>query len=127
MSSKNMPHGGDGEEGGDGGTGGDGGDEGDEGDGRNEEGGRKGRGEGNAGGEGSKGDADALNLVHLYAAVVDMHKKGIAHGDLAPRNVVVQDGRVKLIDFGEAYPHECKREGEYGELEALREMLGMGV
>ncbi|GAA6042010.1 hypothetical protein NBRC10512_002991 [Rhodotorula toruloides] len=66
-------------------------------------------------------------LMQLYAAVVDMHKKGIAHGDLAPRNVVVQDGRVKLIDFGEAYPHECKREGEYGELEALREMLGMGV
>ncbi|BGO95219.1 hypothetical protein NBRC10512v2_007022 [Rhodotorula toruloides] len=70
---------------------------------------------------------DPSDTMQLYAAVVDMHKKGIAHGDLAPRNVVVQDGRVKLIDFGEAYPHECKREGEYGELEALREMLGMGV
>ncbi|BGP35070.1 hypothetical protein JCM10296v2_006900 [Rhodotorula toruloides] len=72
-------------------------------------------------------DLSDRQKIQLYARMADMHKKGVAHGDLAPRNVVMQDGRVKLIDFGEAYPHECKGEKECGELEMLWETLGMDV
>lgn len=70
----------------------------------------------------------ALDLrTQLYTYITELHQKGVAHGDLAERNVVVREGRVEIIDFGEAYLHKCKGEGECGELEALRESLRMWV
>lgn len=37
-------------------------------------------------------------------ALEKIHRKGVAHGDIALRNIVVNDsGDVKLIDFGHAY------------------------
>lgn len=61
----------------------------------------------------------------LYARVVEMHQNGVEHGDLAKRNVVVQEGRVKVIDFGEAHMHECEGEDICGELMELKELLEM--
>ncbi|BGP27366.1 jumonji domain containing protein [Rhodotorula toruloides] len=46
--------------------------------------------------------------TQLYALMVDMHKKGVAHGDLEPRNVVLQEGRVKVVDFAGVPSRNCK-------------------
>eukprot|EP01112_Ceratiomyxa_fruticulosa_P018254 TRINITY_DN5807_c0_g2_i1.p1 TRINITY_DN5807_c0_g2~~TRINITY_DN5807_c0_g2_i1.p1 ORF type:complete len:239 (-),score=55.15 TRINITY_DN5807_c0_g2_i1:8-724(-) len=36
----------------------------------------------------------------ILTAVYDVHKSGIIHGDLSPRNFVLVQGKAKLIDFG---------------------------
>jgi len=38
-------------------------------------------------------------IARAYAA---LHERGVCHGDVHPRNVLVDDGRVRLIDFGMA-------------------------
>jgi serine/threonine protein kinase len=45
--------------------------------------------------------ADAALLgVQILAAVADLHRRGLAHLDLKPANVVLRDGRPMVIDFG---------------------------
>jgi serine/threonine protein kinase len=43
----------------------------------------------------------------LADAVAEVHRAGVVHGDLQPRNVLVEaSGRVRLIDFGSAVDRE---------------------
>ena len=54
------------------------------------------------------GDETAGDLLHLCRSVVDayvrLHHFGVLHGDVHPRNVLVDlDNSVKLIDFGLAH------------------------
>lgn len=40
-------------------------------------------------------------LIQVNAAIAHAHKKGVTHGDLKPRNVMVtNDCKVKVLDFG---------------------------
>ncbi len=44
----------------------------------------------------------------VLAAYAHLHREGFLHGDVHPRNVLVEaDGRVRLIDFGLAAPVEA--------------------
>jgi serine/threonine protein kinase len=44
----------------------------------------------------------ALMCVQILAAVSDLHRRGLAHLDLKPENIVLRDGRPIVIDFGSA-------------------------
>jgi tRNA A-37 threonylcarbamoyl transferase component Bud32 len=45
----------------------------------------------------------------VYKLVQDLHRIGIAHGDLEPRNIVrTHGGGFLLIDFSESRKHVCK-------------------
>jgi hypothetical protein len=47
--------------------------------------------------------------THLYELVRDLHRVGIVHGDLEPRNIArVPEGGFRLIDFSESRKHYCK-------------------
>jgi eukaryotic-like serine/threonine-protein kinase len=47
--------------------------------------------------------ADAALLgAQILSAVADLHRRGLAHLDLKPANVVLRDGRPIVIDFGSA-------------------------
>jgi len=39
-------------------------------------------------------------LLQVLQALVYLHRRGIIHRDLKPRNILVDSGRVKLLDFG---------------------------
>ena len=39
-------------------------------------------------------------LIQLLYALAYLHRRGIVHRDLKPENVLVQDGQVKVLDFG---------------------------
>ncbi|MEA3148268.1 MAG: eukaryotic-like serine/threonine-protein kinase [Verrucomicrobiota bacterium] len=54
----------------------------------------------------AKGRADVLEVVSkIIAAYAHLHGQGILHGDVHPRNVVVDENRVvTLVDFGLATP-----------------------
>ena len=39
-------------------------------------------------------------LKEVAKAVNILHKNAIMHCDLKPENVLIKDGKVKLIDFG---------------------------
>lgn len=38
----------------------------------------------------------------IMRCLLDVHSSGLAHGDLKPSNIVMFDGKVKLVDFGSA-------------------------
>jgi serine/threonine-protein kinase len=43
-------------------------------------------------------------FIQVAGALGHMHRRGVFHGDLKPSNIMVmEDGRVKLIDFGTAW------------------------
>jgi predicted DNA binding CopG/RHH family protein len=50
-------------------------------------------------------------------AVASLHAAGIVHGDLAHRNVLIQDGRVRVIDFDHARLH-ARHKGMNGDIDA---------
>lgn len=48
---------------------------------------------------------DALALtMHLGGTLVHIHQSGYLHRDIKPSNVMLHSGRVKLFDFGVAWP-----------------------
>ncbi|HEX5403425.1 MAG TPA: serine/threonine-protein kinase [Pseudonocardiaceae bacterium] len=42
----------------------------------------------------------ALMCVQILGTVSDLHRRGLAHLDLKPENIVLRDGRPIVIDFG---------------------------
>ena len=69
--------------------------------------------------------AEAVELVAQVAAALEAtHARGIVHGDVTPRNVIVRpDGVVKLVDFGIARVLDASRpfevRGRYGSVPYL--------
>jgi hypothetical protein len=62
--------------------------------------------------------ADLLAVVEL------IHRHGISHGDLEPRNVMLTvSGRIYLVDFGLSTVHACT--GNCEELDELRTQLNL--
>ncbi|KAH9057411.1 hypothetical protein EDB87DRAFT_1823633 [Lactarius vividus] len=69
--------------------------------------------------------------TQIYGLVWDLHRVGIVHGDLEPRNVArVPGGGFHLIDFSESVRHSCveisgklKKRYECPELRAMRGAL----
>lgn len=45
-------------------------------------------------------------LMQMLYALAYLHRRGIVHRDLKPANVLVQDGTVKVLDFGLSIMHE---------------------
>ena len=54
--------------------------------------------------EGEAGRRAALDFVRRIArAYADLHKRGVLHGDVHPRNILIEaSGTVRLVDFGVA-------------------------
>lgn len=51
------------------------------------------------------GAAEIAQLgLHLVAAVVYLHRRGLLHLDLKPSNAIAEQGRARLIDLGLAAP-----------------------
>ena len=51
--------------------------------------------------EGRLAAGPALAVVlEVARALEDAHAHGVVHRDLTPRNVMLADGRVKVLDFG---------------------------
>lgn len=42
-------------------------------------------------------------LTDLFNALTMLHQNGIVHGDIHMSNIMIQDGRVFLIDFGDSF------------------------
>ncbi len=47
-------------------------------------------------------------MVQILQALAYLHRRGIIHRDLKPENVLVQDGTVRVLDFGLAMPVKQK-------------------
>ncbi|KIO32352.1 hypothetical protein M407DRAFT_66763 [Tulasnella calospora MUT 4182] len=56
----------------------------------------------------------------LYRIVTRIHEADVAHGDVSPRNVALDDGRMTALDFSPSSHHECEREEKCAELQYLR-------
>ncbi|KAH9066452.1 hypothetical protein EDB87DRAFT_1554143, partial [Lactarius vividus] len=53
-------------------------------------------------------DWDNLNISELSTGMVrDLHRVGIVHGDLEPRNITRVSGGFRLIDFSDSTRHTC--------------------
>lgn len=53
---------------------------------------------------GGKIDLETAQMVFVTvaSALIEIHKMNILHRDLSPENIILSNGRVKLIDFGAA-------------------------
>ena len=62
---------------------------------------------------GSNGRGDLARIAHGVAeAYAGLHRQGVLHGDVHPRNVIIDaDGRATLIDFGHARRLDAGRAG----------------
>lgn len=45
-------------------------------------------------------------VIQVLYALTYLHRRGIIHRDLKPGNVMVEDGRIKVLDFGLSIMHE---------------------
>ena len=45
----------------------------------------------------------------LFSALGDMHAKGLIHRDISPENLMLENGEIRLLDFG------CARESQSGD------------
>ena len=53
---------------------------------------------------------ELLSMVEpLFGALNAMHKQGLIHRDISPDNLMLENGQVKLLDFG------CARESTHGD------------
>ena len=74
---------------------------------------------------GTLSPAEAVELVAQVASALEAtHARGVVHGDVTPRNVIVRpDGMVKLVDFGIARVLDASRptevRGRYGSVPYL--------
>lgn len=60
---------------------------------------------------------EAMNLgKQLSEILCYLHSRNVPviHGDLKPQNIMIQEGRVRLIDFGSAFRQYDKKEHVYG-------------
>ncbi len=66
--------------------------------------------------QGSLGVREALRLGKAVAdALGELHRHGILHRDLKPENVIIpSDGRLRVLDFGLAQPHQAPEGGLEG-------------
>ncbi|EJD08066.1 uncharacterized protein FOMMEDRAFT_150738 [Fomitiporia mediterranea MF3/22] len=60
----------------------------------------------------------------LYNAILALHRLGVYHGDLEPRNIVHgSDGSFKIIDFTSSTIHHCDQRNGCAELVRIRKQL----
>lgn len=53
-------------------------------------------------------------FIQIAAGLQALHKQGFAHADIKPNNVILTDGGVKLIDFGQSCPLGHRKERVQG-------------
>ncbi len=59
-------------------------------------------------------DARVDYLSRILQALAYLHRQGVVHRDLKPNNVLVSDGRLKLLDFGISILHAEAESGAAG-------------
>ncbi|KIO32349.1 hypothetical protein M407DRAFT_108337 [Tulasnella calospora MUT 4182] len=70
---------------------------------------------------------DDQQRLELYRTVTRIHEAHVEHGDLSPRNVALDNGRVMVLDFSHSSHHECEGEANCAELRLLRRGLKLSV
>lgn len=54
--------------------------------------------------------AELMKMMEpLFSALGDMHAKGLIHRDISPENLMLENGEIRLLDFG------CARESQNGD------------
>ncbi|KAJ6623547.1 hypothetical protein B0H10DRAFT_1686405, partial [Mycena sp. CBHHK59/15] len=47
--------------------------------------------------------------IQILQRLGDIHRQGLIHGDFAERNVLLQDGEIRIIDFDQTQSgHQCQ-------------------